>query len=146
MLVYLASPYSVVGRYPEWQKKKIKQERFEKVCWAACKVMEMGHEVFCPIAHSHPIEIYGKTPSDEAFWLKQDFAILNHCDEMWIVTILGWEQSSGIKKEMQRARWHGIPVKLFNIWTGETTDAPDTLSANDTQKPLCETERRGTSP
>lgn len=138
MLIYLASPYTPVGSFNLSQKKLLQAERFEQVCKIAARIMmDCGHQVFSPIAHSHPIELYGKTPSTEGFWLAQDFAILDHCDEMWIATISGWEQSSGVKKEWERAVWHGIPVKLYNIYTGELTNAPNPVPRNDTPQQVC---------
>lgn len=114
MLIYLASPYSPVGNFSEDTKRAMKEYRFHDVCEVAARLMEQGHEIFCPIAHSHPIEVHGMDDiKDGDFWLKQDFAILIHCDELWVLKLNGWNTSHGISEEVKFAKWHGIPVKYI---------------------------------
>lgn len=112
MLLYLASPYTPKGVFlSEDQKQRIKHERFVEVCKVAAEYMKREYEVFCPIAHSHPIEFHGMDkPESEAFWLKQDFAILERCQALVVVQLPGWEKSSGVAKEMAFATKLGIPV------------------------------------
>jgi hypothetical protein len=103
-LIYLASPYS--HRYDY-----IRQRRFEDVSRVAAKLMERGNLVFCPIAHSHPIETLGlpkRMPGD--WWLKQDFAVLKHCDEVQVLKLKGWDKSYGVQKEIEFAKKNKIPV------------------------------------
>lgn len=47
-MIYLASPYS----HPD---PAVEELRFEAACEAACKLMQQGHHVFSPIAHTHPV-------------------------------------------------------------------------------------------
>ena len=102
-LYYLASPYSL---YPGGR-----QEAFELVCKKAAKLMEDGLCIFCPIAHSHPIEQYGMTEiHDGPFWLVQDFAILKHCSHLLVYKMPGWEESYGIKQEIAFATSYNIPI------------------------------------
>lgn len=111
MFIYLASPYSA----PTAEQR---EDRFIHVCKKAAELMEYGHQVFCPIAHSHPIEVHGMEEiHDGAFWLKQDFAILKHVDAMYVYCMEGWEKSKGIAQEMEFAHAHGIPV-MFMETTG----------------------------
>ena len=116
-LYYLASPYS---KYPYGKK-----EAFKTICKKAAQLMEEGHNIFCPIAHSHPIEELGMTKVQNGdFWLKQDFAILDCCDELWVYKMPGWEDSYGISKEIERANWEGIPIKFLE-WEGEQLELYD---------------------
>lgn len=109
MLIYLASPYSA-------PTAQIRQLRFENVCQTAARLMEAGNEVFCPIAHSHPIEVHGMDEiKDGDFWLRQDFAILRHCDALVIDdTIPGWDKSEGVYRETVYAFENNIPVNLLS--------------------------------
>lgn len=103
-LIYLASPYS--HPLPE-----VKERRFEEACKAAARYMDRGFQVFCPIAHSHPIEKIGMDAvRNEAFWLHQDFAILRHCDRLVVLCLDGWTESRGIEREREFATVHGIPI------------------------------------
>lgn len=109
MLVYLASPYTA----PTEQQKK---SRFEVVCKDAAFLMDLGYEVFCPIAHSHPIEQIGMDELRDAdFWLKQDFAILKNCDALVVDDLIdGWDRSEGVYREVAFAYEHGIPVEYLS--------------------------------
>lgn len=103
MLVYLASPYS---KYP-----KGREAAYREVCKKAAALMETGVDVFCPIAHSHSIEQEGMTEIHSGdFWLKQDFAILDKCDAVYVYMMDSWQDSYGVTKEIERAHRLSIPV------------------------------------
>jgi len=106
-LIYLASPYSKYKDGPE--------AAFKAVCQKAAEVMSMGYDVFCPIAHSHPIEEHGffGEKGDHDFWLKQDFAILRKADELWVYMMPGWEKSYGVTKEIELAKARKIPIEYL---------------------------------
>lgn len=106
-LIYLASPYSALTA-------RTRETRFKRVCKKAAQLMEEGYEVFCPIAHSHPIEVHGmKGRKDGDWWLKQDFAVLAHCDKMFVYCIDGWKESYGIKREVEFADLAKIPITFI---------------------------------
>lgn len=108
MLIYLASPYT---KYPGG-----KLEAFDLVCEKAAELMDQGHNVFCPIAHSHPIEQTGMiTDNSHGFWLKQDFAVLDRCDELWVYKMTGWQESYGVTEEIKRAQRLGIMIKYISF-------------------------------
>lgn len=111
-LIYLASPYSAKGRDPySPEAQRIKIERYETICKVAARLMEQGKHIFCPIAHSHPIEKIGMVDiKDGDWWLEQDYAVLQHCTEMYVCTMPEWEKSYGIGKEIEFAEKNGIPV------------------------------------
>ena len=76
--------------------------------------MEQGNLVFCPIAHSHPIETIGLPERKSGdWWLKQDFAVLEKCSKLLVYKMDGWEQSYGIAKEIEFAQQAGIPVEYI---------------------------------
>jgi hypothetical protein len=108
-LVYLASPYSA---YP-WGREKA----YVTVCHKAAELMEQGINIFCPIAHSHAIEMDGMNGviHDGDWWLKQDYAVLDCCDELWVYKMPGWDKSYGIDQEIKRAKWEGIPIKYLEF-------------------------------
>lgn len=74
-------------------------------------MMEAGKHIFCPIAHSHPIEKIGMADIKNGdWWLNQDYAVLENCTEMYVCMMDGWEKSYGIGKEIEFAHSKGIPV------------------------------------
>lgn len=104
---YLASPYS---RYPGGRK-----EAYVLVCHKAAEIMLRGEKVFCPIAHSHPIETLGMDRSQSGeFWLDQDFAILAHANKLTVYRMRGWEDSVGVTKEIEFAEKLGIPIEYVD--------------------------------
>lgn len=111
MFIYLASPYSAPANLPDALADRMREDRYIKACKKAAELMEYGHQVFCPIAHSHPIEVHGMNEIHSGeFWLKQDFAILKHVDAMYVYQMPGWEQSKGIREEINFCLAHNIPV------------------------------------
>jgi len=107
-LTYLASPYS---KYPGGR-----EEAFKLVCKKAAELMVQGEHIFCPIAHSHPIEVEGMEGhyQDGDFWLNQDFAVLQSCNKVYVYRMDGWQASEGIIRELEFAAQHGIPVEYID--------------------------------
>lgn len=103
MLIYLASPYS----HPD---EAVRARRFWDVCDAAAKLMREGHQVFSPIAHSHPIALCGELPTDWEYWRDYDEAMLAASSELWVLMLDGWRDSVGIKAEVAIAERLGLPV------------------------------------
>lgn len=102
-LVYLATPYS--------KYKGGRELAYKEACFAASVLMKRGYNVFCPIAHSHAIETEAfNNIEDGDFWLKQDFAILAHCDVLFVYQMQGWDESYGVAKEIEFARERGITI------------------------------------
>lgn len=107
-LIYLASPYSHAD-------PAVKHERFTAACRAAGRLMKDGVCVFSPIAHSHPIEQHFESGVTEGhdFWLRQDFAVLERCVRLIVLTLDGWEKSRGVTAELAFAKERGIPVEFM---------------------------------
>jgi hypothetical protein len=106
-LVYLASPYS---KYPAGR-----EIAFREVSRKAAELMNLGYNIFCPIAHSHPVDVYGTIEDNShAFWLKQDFAVLQHCKLLLVYTMPGWKDSYGVNAEMEFANKINIPIMYIS--------------------------------
>lgn len=105
-LTYLASPYTHENR----QVILMRTRAAEK---AAAKLMQAGHVVFSPIAHSHAIAEHLGNHVDGAFWKVQDEPYLRMCDRMVVLTLPGWEQSKGVSYELAVARERGIPIEFM---------------------------------
>lgn len=105
-LTYLASPYSD----PD---PGVRDQRFRAACRAAARLMLDG-PVFSPIAHSHPIEKYGmadKPPHE--FWMRQDIAVLRHCERLVVLCLDGWDRSRGVNEEVHLAHRLGLTVEYM---------------------------------
>jgi hypothetical protein len=103
---YLASPYS----HPDPAQRVA---RFDRACREAAKLMEAGEAIFCPIAHSHPIEVASGHVGDFEFWMHQDLPILARSQKVKVLKLEGWDISRGITREIEHAHELGIPVEYL---------------------------------
>jgi hypothetical protein len=106
-MIYLASPYS----HPD---PAVREKRFRDACRAAVALMQTGHAVFSPIAHSHPLVEHG-LPTDWSFWERHDREHLARCDEVVVLMLDGWQESIGVREEIRIARELGKPVRYVDI-------------------------------
>lgn len=107
-LTYLASPYT----HPD---PAVRERRFVEACRAASALMAAGEPVFCPIAHSHPIDLHAPLPQTTAFWMSMDLPVLRRCDRMKVLMLDGWQNSAGIAAEVKAAEAMGIPVEFLAV-------------------------------
>lgn len=107
--IYLASPYT--HALPD-----VRHDRYEAVVRAAAELMLRGHVIFSPIAHSHPIELFGMAgeQQDGHFWKRQDVPLLRHATELWVLGLPGWIESSGVRWEIEMAHALHIPIWLLD--------------------------------
>lgn len=114
-LVYLACPYSHAD-------PNVQLQRFEAVNKAAALLMKSGTFVFSPISHSRPLELAGGLPGDWAFWKEYDYRMIGHCDRLIVLTLPGWQNSTGVNAEIKIAKELQIPVEFMNHETYAITD------------------------
>ncbi|HEY1066543.1 MAG TPA: DUF1937 family protein, partial [Pirellulales bacterium] len=111
-LVYLASPYS----HPS---QDVRQQRFERVSQIAAQILLDDYVLpFSPIAHSHPIAVYGQMleamTNAWAAWQELDIAFIDRCDAIVVVQLDGWDKSVGVAAEIDYARSRSMAVIYFN--------------------------------
>lgn len=106
--VYLASPYS----HP---LREVRENRYKAACKKTAQYVEEGVPVFCPIAHTHIVADYmdESLRMDFDTWMRADLPLLHHAGEMHVLTLDGWEDSKGIKREMEYAEENGIPIQFI---------------------------------
>jgi Domain of unknown function (DUF1937) len=105
-IIYLACPYT----HPN---PGVRAERFRLATEAAAKLIRQGHIVYSPITMSHPLDLVlaGDTNTlGSDYWVQYDKAFMAVCAEMIILEIDGWDQSSGIRREIEYFRSHGKPI------------------------------------
>ena len=105
-MIYLSSPYTDPSL-------EVRAWRFCAACQAAAHLMRSGHVVFSPVAHTHPISLFG-LPTDWGFWERQDRSLLERCDELVVLMLDGWRESVGVQAEIQIATELGIPTRYWN--------------------------------
>lgn len=106
-MIYLASPYS----HP---RRGTMLKRFRDVCKLAARLMQQGHHIFSPIAHTHPIAAMGNLPKSWQFWKAYDTTMIAACHFLWVATFPGWRESVGVQAEINLAILMKKPVRFVN--------------------------------
>lgn len=91
---YLATPYTAHpdGLHEAWQQ----------ACVQAALLVRAGVPVFCPIAHSHPIAVYGHIdPRSHDIWLPMDAPLMRGAVAMIECRMPGWDKSYGMRCERE---------------------------------------------
>jgi nucleoside 2-deoxyribosyltransferase len=117
-VIYLASPYSHAD-------PAVREERYHAACRATAALLKAGFVVFSPIVHSHPLVAFA-LPTGWDFWEPIDRAYLARCDEVVVLMLDGWRESTGVRAEIAVARELGKPVRFLGVdeATGSPTFAP----------------------
>ena len=103
MLIYLASPYT--SKLEDPLAKLTEQEaRFVEACRIASSLMKQGYHIYSPIAHCHPIAVRFGLPTDWEYWKTHAEVMITHSDQLWIATMPGHEESTGVQGELLIAR------------------------------------------
>lgn len=123
-MIYIASPYtptdpslgpdSRVAMY-ELNYKLVRQF----TAWR----LKCGECVFSPIVHSHPLSVQYELPRSWDFWWKLDVQYLDCCTALYVLCIVGWEKSTGVKAEIAHAKAKGLPIIY---WSADVLDALNT--------------------
>jgi hypothetical protein len=116
-IIYLGGPYT--HHLPH-----IRLERFASITRAAAKLIQQGRIVYSPLTMTHPIDLVmadaGETLGSD-YWVKFDEAFMEFCTEMVVLRLSGWEQSSGVKREVAYFRQRCRPVTFMD----PSNDVPD---------------------
>lgn len=106
-MIYLASPYTHID-------PTVRGKRYRAVLRATARLIMGGHVVFSPIVHSHELAllipqkgIYGID-----FWKEWDVGILRRCEQLWVLTLPGYLESTGIRSEMEIADAMYMPTAM----------------------------------
>ena len=111
-LVYLATPYS----HPN---PDVRESRYDLATEIAAYFSRLGHIIFSPITHSHPMAVNHDMPGSWDFWKVIDLGFLQHCHMMMIVALPAWKESTGVLAEKKFAEENGINVVFVSPKTFE---------------------------
>ena len=102
-LIYVAAPY----HHPDPAVIAARMEAFDEVIanMLLAGRLPVSPLLFHPLYRQHPV------PGTWDFFGRYSLALLDRCDEMVIITIPGWAESTGVTAETEHARAKGIPVR-----------------------------------
>jgi len=107
-LIYLASPYSPLPG--DADPDELRSDRFEAVNEYCARMHKAGLIYYSPITSSHMIAKTGLVPDTFEAWLPFDLQILSRCDRLWVLRLMGWGDSRGVRAEIEHAEKLGIPI------------------------------------
>lgn len=106
-LAYLATPYTRApgGLHEAWID----------ACRLVAQLIREGVMAYSPIAHTHPVAIYGDLdPKDHSIWLPYDALMMAKADCLIVAHLPGWESSKGIAHEIGVFKAAGKPIYDLN--------------------------------
>jgi hypothetical protein len=109
-LIYLACPYTD----PD---PAVRLHRFQQATKAAASLIRQGHIVFSPITMTHPIDMEMAGPGNtlgSEFWISFDETFMNRCDLFALLPLQGWQDSSGVRRELAYFQAMGKPLKILD--------------------------------
>ena len=109
-LIYLACPYT----HPT---PDVRAERFHQATKAAAALIRQGYIVFSPITMTHPIDIEMAGADNTLgadFWVAFDETFMERCDVFVLLPLEGWQESKGVRREIEYFRIAGKPLMVLN--------------------------------
>ncbi len=105
MFSYIASPYS----HPD---PKVREERYQSVLdFVAHIAMRPTMDTpYSPIVHWHHVALGHNLPGDFEFWKRIDHDMIARANSVIVYMIDGWQESKGVKAEIEYAHRRGIRV------------------------------------
>lgn len=115
-LVYMATPYT--------KYKDGIECAFKDASALAARLLVRGVKVYSPIAHTHPLAVYGGLdPLDHKIWLPFDEAMMRACAALVVAQMDGWRESYGVLHEIKFFAEQRKPVFYLDTVTLRVADA-----------------------
>ncbi|WP_054310131.1 DUF1937 family protein [Mesorhizobium sp. 1M-11] len=108
--IFLAGPYGHADR-------EVVDRRFNEANAVAAKIARSGSTVFSQISMSHPINGHLSDLDKAAIgklWAPIDQVFMEAMDEIVVIDGPGWQESAGVKREMEFFESKGRRVSLWS--------------------------------
>jgi hypothetical protein len=116
-MIYISLPYTDPDQ-------TVVNERFKASCLYSAKLLREGHIIQSPISTGHAIAEVADLPTDFQFWRNYCLSTLWVCKEMHVLMLDGWQQSTGVKAEIDYAIDNQIAIKYVDPHTFVEYDSP----------------------
>ena len=118
LLYYLAAPYTHKLKY-------IVHRRVLEINRVVGELFHKGIFVFSPISASHPVlEVTNNLTGEWETWAAFDEIVIGKCDEFLILTLDGWQESTGVNTETKIAKRLNKRISYVDPETCEIRDNP----------------------
>lgn len=107
-MIYLASPYT----HPD---PSVVKYRYQAVRAQVGWMLDAGVYVYSPIVHFHHVAKHHELPTDSNFWSNHNRHMLNLANRLDVLCLEGWEDSVGVKQEIEWAKEWRIGVRMIEL-------------------------------
>lgn len=121
-LIFISTPYT-------HKNHQIEDIRYSQAIEYTAILMNQGKFAYSPIAGGVKIAKSHKLPTDWGYWGNFCEAMMERCDEVHILMLKGWEDSTGVKSEIELATSLGkkivyvdpndVLIKTINLMTND---------------------------
>lgn len=115
MVAYLACPYS-------HKDARIQRKRHKLVNQTVHALLNEGIKVYSPLTHNIPINDLGFN-GDWLKWSSHDHEMLSRCDKLIVLKLPGWDESKGVKAEIEKAKGLDLPIEYMEPLDLDESDA-----------------------
>jgi hypothetical protein len=105
-IVFISSPYS----HPD---DKVRESNFKIVSKLAADLNSKGIVAVSPITYGHTLLNFKAMPTDWKFWKEFCLTFLEKSSELIVYKMPGWENSIGMKEEIEFAKKLNIPIRYM---------------------------------
>jgi len=117
-MIYLASPYSHDDQLIQKTRFLITEQFVNHI------IKTQNLIIFSPILYMHEFAAKFFLPTDAEFYRTFNLNVLRRSESMFLLKLKGWEESKGVRLELNVAKILDIPVIPFNAdFECELTDA-----------------------
>lgn len=102
-MVYVCCPY--------WHEdESVRNYRRRKAIEYSTVLVKKGVPCYSPLLYT---ERFKNDNTKEGYWIEHGRRMLDACDEVRVLCLDGWEESNGVKGEIQRAEELGLEIKYI---------------------------------
>jgi Domain of unknown function (DUF1937) len=117
MYKYLASPYTHAD-------SDVMENRYIQARNCTAWLLSLKIWVYSPIVHCHELAKYHELPRDADYWWEYNKAMLEPASELIVLALDGWQDSTGVAKEVGLADRLKKSISFISPKTYQIT--PDT--------------------
>jgi hypothetical protein len=137
-MLYLASPYT-------HKDKGVMHARYIAACNAQVFLALSGRYVYSPVAFGHAVEVQTGVNLPYEYWIRHGMRMLDKSTGVVVLPLPGWQESNGVKLEIDLALRVGKPFFRLN-GISYREDVRDGYPRNPTTKPSSDSIAASDSP
>lgn len=107
-LIYVSSPYT-------HSDSSVVENRMKCVTEYLAQLSAERKIAFSPLLMHYCFDCGVELPKDYDFWRNHCLTLLSKSDVMHVLLLPGWEDSNGVKDEMDFTLAHNIPFEFINF-------------------------------